>query len=566
MLEHWNAVLDGREAWRSLPIFYPVKGTLGYSDALLAMGVVHAGLRHAGLDVFAAINAALIVWSALAFAACYAFLRRGFGCAVPTSCLGAFFYAFGWPRFAQLVHLQMQFTAPLPLMALAGLVFLRDGLRLTRWQAARALVALVGLTTLLLATTVYLALFFGLGFAVAFLLCLPSADARHHLGRVLRRHAVPLAVSTVLAALLLTPIAQLYAPMVEANGGRPWPVVASFLATPTGLLWMGRENFVWGWLFGSFPGEADRAWAEGRVGTGLVVTVAWISIVVVAIGRLCTRRPRMGSRAACDRTAALVIVTGAVLQLAMVRLPGGLSLWWLVYRTVPGMSGVRAVGRLQLAAMLPMALGLAIVAERMWKAGADRRWLRPALLVLLCLGVGEQLGGSLVYSGGAAAAVARRAAAAIPATCRAFDVVAAPDVLPLAAPVLTESDFDGPAYLQANPDVARSWAGSAWEHYNQFGRNEHRFLDPAAVRRHFLLNFYYAYTVPLAAELAGKPTVNGLSGWEPPGYDLGDVFAPDAASRLSRWLMLNGLPADAVCTVAIRLDGTELPERLAGLW
>ena len=45
-----------------------------------------------------------------------------------------------------------------------------------------------------------------------------------------------------------------------------------------------------------------------------------------------------------------------------------------------------------------------------------------------------------------------------------------------AAPTQGADYFDANAYLAANPDVAdpSKWAGTAWDHYNQFGRNEGR--------------------------------------------------------------------------------------------
>ena len=39
---------------------------------------------------------------------------------------------------------------------------------------------------------------------------------------------------------------------------------------------------------------------------------------------------------------------------------------------------------------------------------------------------------------------------------------------------VTQANFDANAYLAANPDVARGWASSPWEHYQQYGKNEGR--------------------------------------------------------------------------------------------
>jgi hypothetical protein len=84
------------------------------------MGILDAALR-TRLGVFPAMNAQLILLSIATFAAAYALFARGFGLSVLAATLGAYFFAFSWPRFAQLVHVQLQFTALLPLLLLLAL-------------------------------------------------------------------------------------------------------------------------------------------------------------------------------------------------------------------------------------------------------------------------------------------------------------------------------------------------------------------------------------------------------------------------------------------------------------
>ncbi len=558
LLEHWNSVAAGTGRWRSPPIFYPTEGTLGYSDALFVMGWVQVLIRLTGLGVFAAMNAQLVLWSALAFTACMVFLRRAFGLSVPACCVGAYFFAFGWPRFAQLVHVQLQFTAALPILALLALVFLSNGTEIEPRRAFAMLAGFVGLAALLLATTTYYAMFFALALTLALLLCVADSAARRQIAAALRRHPLSLVGAGLLLAILLIPVAITYLPMIRLGTHRPWAEVAQFLATPADLGWMGRENLAWGWFFDRFPLQADQKWPEGRIGVGLVVSAAWIGSILWAI-RIAARRLAGGRNTppAREGLAALVILTGAILQLCMLRLPGGLSPWWVIYQGFPGMAGIRAIGRLQLVVMLPMSLGLALMTQRLWYAA--QRWVRPALLVALAAAAVEQLGGTYLYSGRQAEMLARQVAAAVPAPCRAFYARAPLGTVPAPPQIHAEADFDAQAYLRANPDVALGWKGTAWEHYVRFGRTEQRFIDPDAATRRRMLLFFYGYTVPLAAVLAGKPAVNGLSGWAPVGYDLDDVLALDVTARVDRWLARAGVEPDRVCIVPVRLDPADLP-------
>lgn len=480
LLEHWNAVAHGHARPGSPLIFYPVRGTLSYSDALIGMGAVHVVLRALGLGVYAAMNAQLILLSATSYAAAFLFLRRGLAIGRAGATVGAAFFAFGWARFAQLVHVQLQFTVTLPLLALLALECLRDGTILSRrafaWRAV-LFVALLGLTLL---TTVYLAELGTLLLGLSVLpLLLHSAGCRH-LAAIVRRQWPGLAAALLCALLVAVPVMRIYAPVAQASGGRDWSELV--LLAPLDLVWMGRENFAWGWLFGHWPVLANAKWAEQRIGVGLVASLGWIASCVWAA------RALAGNPAPNQRAAALTILPGAALQLLALRI-GGMSAWWLLYEFVPGMKGLRGITRIGLVVTLPMAVGFAVLVERGLQSGR-----RVALAAAIALAAFEQTGLVQHYSGSAAEAVSRTVADAIPRDCAAAYVVAAPGVLPPEPSITDPAQFDAAAYLAANADVAAHWPGSAWEHYQQFGRKEGRSLTPEAFRQRVPLLLFYDYT------------------------------------------------------------------------
>ena len=270
-----------------------------------------------------------------------------------------------------------------------------------------------------------------------------------------------------------------------------------------------------------------------------------------------------------DRFAGAVVVmilTGLILQLLMTRLPGDRSLWWLVWKGFPGASGVRAVSRLQLVVTLSMGLGIGILIDRALQAARGRAAWQLTVAMLAIAAAVEQFGSVAGYSGRGAEALSRQVGQVIPANCRAAFVLAPPDMRVASAPV-DQAHFNARAYLDANPDVAAAWGGTAWEHYDRFGRAENRALNPAvAANRYFTRYFAYNYTIPLAAALRGIPVVNGLSGWQPPGWDLFDVLSPAAPQHLASWLQQNHVPANDVCVVPERLTLSMLPDLPPGMW
>jgi hypothetical protein len=123
---------------------------------------------------------------------------------------------------------------------------------------------------------------------------------------------------------------------------------------------------------------------------------------------------------------------------------------------------------------------------------------------------------------------------------------------------MTEQTFDANAYLSANPDVAQNWKGSAWEHFIKHGKYENRNLSPVAT----FLDDHYQLTASLAASAAGVPTVNGISGKFPPGWDLMGIFGRNIGERVENWLRRNG-HGGPVCLLERDLDRSEIPNRMS---
>ncbi len=76
LCEHWYQALQGRAALLSPAMFYPAKGTLGYSDVLLLFVPPYSLLRGLGYDIFTALAFTVIGFNILNFIAGFALLFR----------------------------------------------------------------------------------------------------------------------------------------------------------------------------------------------------------------------------------------------------------------------------------------------------------------------------------------------------------------------------------------------------------------------------------------------------------------------------------------------------------
>ena len=270
-----------------------------------------------------------------------------------------------------------------------------------------------------------------------------------------------------------------------------------------------------------------------------------------------------------DRTTTALLVTivvGLLLQVAIIRWFDHYTLWWIFWRFYPGASGLRGLTRFELLVTLAMAASFSAIVDRVIRS--RRQWAWVGATILVAAGAIEQAGRVQTYSAAMAEGVSRRVGDALArdhGACRAAYVIGTPGLVQWPAPV-DAAHFDAQAYLAANPDVAASWSGTPWQHYELFGRAERRSFDPVAADRILHLTFFYNYTVPLAAVLSGIPVVNGLSGWQPPGWSLAEVLAPEARDRLAQWLAFCRVPPEWVCVLPVRLQLDMLPDVPGGMF
>jgi hypothetical protein len=162
-----------------------------------------------------------------------------------------------------------------------------------------------------------------------------------------------------------------------------------------------------------------------------------------------------------------------------------------------------------------------------------------------------------MYSGEVASKHHEQLVHTIPASCEAF--LLTPPVQPDKGPPIARRDFDEAKYLAANPDVAKNWPGSAWDHYSQFGYREGRGLDSDAAAVQRFHNFHYHLSAMIASAISGKPTVSGASSLGPPDYPVSNLYQQDIARQLDAWM--SRYPGTGACLITEEITPYELAAR-----
>jgi hypothetical protein len=461
VLEHDYRWLTGDPLHRSFwdpPMFYPAKNTAAYSETLLGAAPLYWVWRAVGVPIDVAYPLWLLAVSSLNFLAAFLFLRDAMARSAAASGFGAFLFSFGSMRlgYIGLTQLLPGFYFVLALHALARLFREEDRTKALRWTALLAL-AFLGQAY----TCFYIAWFLGLGLGLAAFWSLALPAARPEALAALRRHGPGLAAAAIAVGIGMIPFLVHSLRAAAEVGMREYDEVEIFLPRPESWLHFGREHWIFGglsevWPFNRIPTRAS----EHAIGFGPV------SSVLAVVGLWNLRRTTLGR---------MLGAVAASLFVMTLLLPGGWSLWALIFLVVPGAGAIRAVGRVSLLILLPASAGAAAVLD-------ESRWRKPLLAVLAVVSLLEQGRTSPVFD-------RREARESTAAIVRRLDPAAD-------AFLLTE---------QQPPPSAN-------------------FINTLPLRTHV--------DAMMASLEARVPTINGYSGWTPPGwpFEAATVVSDEAAA------------------------------------
>jgi hypothetical protein len=510
ILEHWRAVIHGKAFFTSPNFFWPEQGVLGYSESMFLFAPPYIAARTIGLDPYLAFELTQMSFKAIGFFSMLWLLRSCIRVTWSTALVGSVLFTLSNLYFISAGHGHLTTVVLVPLLA---------ALLCTGWRSyggEHRILGLVygGLFGLLLALVLFTSFYIGWFAALASgVVIVTTFIYRTFHVRMLSlscnwvntmKHRAPvLAAALLLFSLAIIPFLITYLPILKQTGGRDFREVLIYSATPIDLLNVGRENWMWGrsldevriWLSGTpmAPSEAQRGWPP--------LTVALLAGgVFLGFRRQGCRSSPCSSRDA-QRFMTAVLSASFVTCWALSLKFGDRSLWWLIFKFVPGSSAIRVAPRFNLVINVLVVVVVCLVLNELSKE--VRRSRRIAFWTLSALLIAEQINTSRSH------VIRRDSEMAIlnrvrrpPTTCASFF---------LAYPVRR----GGAISLVADQIDAM-----------------------------------------LIARLRNLPTLNGYSGWVPPGWDL-TVLTKDYLPRVRRWAMSRQVTT-GLCGLDLR-DGSWSP-------
>lgn len=349
LTEHWYNVLCGREKWNELCFFYPAENVLSYSDMLLGFGIFHSIFRLMGFNIYTAYKAAMMTIHVIGTAATYILLKKHLNTGTLWALFGTVAFSFSNAFSVAFAHTQLAAVSFLPIMLILLTEAMKNfSLRKKRNLYVCGFIAMFALTAY---TSWYTAYFTGLFFLIMlfvymFLLAMRRESILKWAKTELSAMGIDILLYAGLFIVLFIPFLILYLPALKMSGGYGYP--SEFLPEFIDIANVTESNLMLGRLMKKMQLEGRGLSPELHVGFSIVLLLmfaaAFINIMKhKRIGRT-DGKFRYGSRTMILRAAAITSVICLILPIKLSS--NGISLWFFVFKLIPGAQSIRAIARL----------------------------------------------------------------------------------------------------------------------------------------------------------------------------------------------------------------------------
>jgi hypothetical protein len=376
----YQFVLGNSQSLWHLGFFWPFPYVLGFSDNLFGASPVYILARSLGGQADTAFQIWFLAGYAFNFWASYYALTK-LGISRLSACVGAVIFTFAIPVTAHASHAQLHHRFAVPLALLYTVQFFE---RRQLWLLTAALAWLIWqfycgvyigffAALLLLATSTAFLVKSKVGMRAA------ARDFAHDVRKSWNTHGALSKSALVFAwtamAILLVLLFYPYLQVTKLYGvKRTWDDIATMLPRPHSYL-MADTSWLWAQpgfkLFANTPIRHEHQMFPGLVSFGLL-----IAAIIYGV-----RTTDAAGRAFSCMVFALGLLVVVTLHV------GGLSLWYLVH-WLPLASAIRAMTRIDLVMLLPVAFAVAYFLDRLrdkglWGTRIIVLLVLPALLIEL---------------------------------------------------------------------------------------------------------------------------------------------------------------------------------------
>lgn len=347
IVEHWYNFYCGKAVLSDLPIFYPMHNTLSYTDMLLAFSFPYSILRVFGLNMLTSNEITLIAFHCFGVISLFYLLFIKMKISLTASFVGIILTFYSSAFYNKFIHTQFFALVLLPLLMIF-LFNLKNEYSKTHVLSLKYCFSIVILLAVLLYTSWYVG-FFTCLFALIY--CIVFLVQNHKnilvIANEIKKNYRNILISIVCEILLLIPFARAYLPTKELTGTWNWDTVSYMLPRWFDFFNVSGHNLVWGRLYSS-QFFYNRPYAHE-----LFLGFGFLTFALLVLAFLYYIKNRQ--KDVFYSTTGLVILISFLLLLKI----HGFSLWYIIYKFIPGASSVRAASRYMFFLSFPAGLIIA---------------------------------------------------------------------------------------------------------------------------------------------------------------------------------------------------------------
>lgn len=491
--DSWGDVFRGETAFRQNRIYYPFQTGRGFTDLSLTLYLLELPLRLLfRLDMYTGSLAVCLLLHAFGIISMFYLLRKVLKLEFIPALGGALLTFYCNACWVKLLHTQFFFTGLLPLLAICVIRYCqlwkekRSGRRLA-WGMGAAL------TYAWIAYSNYYTAFFG-GLAggiylIIYWIFLAKQGTLRKLFISVFQRAGELLLLGLWGILLFLPFFYTYVPLLSDDYERVWTAAQGTLPTLADIVNVGPQNLLWGKLYDAAFPPIHKYVYENYHGLPLIT----LGVLLFFLWQYRKEKGEipMGYR--------VLVITLAVLYILSVKFAHCISLWYFVWKFVPGGSAIRAGGRIYVFLMFPLMIFLWWMADRYFRRFTVRKRIIAGVLLFLVLALDNYNTIDLYGWKRSETIAGLKAVPPPPGDMKCF--------------FITESAPGVPVH----------------ENWGKYG------LTAWQMARHFKTF-----------------SINGYSGNAPAGFTALDPCAPDYRNAVADWVQKHGLTGVYSCDISVK--------------
>lgn len=344
--DSWSDVFQGEIGIRQNRLFYPFSYGRGLTDLSLSLYLFELPWRTVfGIGMY---SSSLLVYGLLfhfGILCMFYLLRRIIHLSFISALGGALLTFYCNACWVKLLHTQFFFLGLLPFMAICIIRYCQYWLTDRIWT--RIIFGMAALLTFacIAYSNYYTAFFSGFFIGIFFIVYFILSAKKGKLKRLLIVKRIPEVLFLMLwGAVLFAPFMYIYTPLMNSDYERTWPEAQGTLPTPADIVNIGPQNLLWGKLYDlAFP-PIHKYMYENYHGLPLLT----LAVLFFCLYYYWKNRKRFTS--SCNA----MVITLALLYIISLKFYRCVSLWYFVWKLVPGCNALLAVGRIYVFMMFPL--------------------------------------------------------------------------------------------------------------------------------------------------------------------------------------------------------------------